>query len=165
MRKYYGAVVCENGHRLHALFQPGDVPDPRCGKCGTPTLTLCEECSAPLRGMMEAGGPNQSDHVKDHCWNCGKPYPWRKKQIKNGQKLLAVHFEIEDWDQATKDRLREIAGEIETNDASGEYIVAVGTWLEQRGGPAAKNLLWDLVKSMGTDAVKTYVQARFGVPL
>ena len=114
--------------------------------------------------MMQGGGPNQGDHIKDHCWNCGKPYPWRKKQIENGRKLLAIHFEIEEWDEATKDRLREIAGEIETNDATGEYIVAVGTWLE-RGGPAAKNLLWDLVKSMGTDAVKSYVQARFGIPL
>ena len=78
------------------------------------------------------------------------------------EKTLALHFANEDWDEATKERLREIAGDLGNNSASADRVLALATWLEQRSGPVAKSALWEIVKTIGAEEVVGLVRTAFG---
>lgn len=78
------------------------------------------------------------------------------------EKLLALHLEINDWDAATQDRLKEISGEVASGSVNADYIMATGTWLEQHAGPAAKAALWEIVKTIAAEATINGVKGFFG---
>lgn len=52
-----------------------------CDKCGSETTTICEFCNAKIRGYEHfehcIGGPLQVP-APLNCYQCGKPYKWRK---------------------------------------------------------------------------------------
>jgi hypothetical protein len=75
-----------------------------------------------------------------------------------------LQLENSDWDEATKERLSEIAGELSSNSANPDIVIATATWLDQHAGPAAKKALWGIVKTVGSDALITAVKAYFGLP-
>jgi hypothetical protein len=124
MPEHHGAVVCEKGHVLSRLLRPGERADPKCGRCGSKTLTTCPKCKVPLRCYLQnaPGGGGPSDNLGNHCWSCGVAYPWREHQIGDAERLLALQSEIEDWDEATKERLREITGEIASGTANPDWL-------------------------------------------
>ena len=159
---YFGAAICVNGHAITSVLRPGEQHDPRCKKCGAEVIAQCRECTAPLRGSIR--GVIAGYSVPNNCWNCGAAFPWRQKQLGEAQEILALRFDTEDWDTATKDRLTEVMGKVATDSVSPDYIMAVADWLDRSSGPVAKRTLWEIVKTVGTDFVVTAVKAKFGIP-
>lgn len=125
-------------------------------------MAECRACSAPLRGSMR--GVLAGYSVPNNCWKCGAIFPWREKQLDEAQEILAMRFDTEDWDSATKDRLTEVMGKVAADAASPDYVMAVADWLDRSSGPAAKRTLWEIVKSVGTDFLINAVKAKFGIP-
>lgn len=169
MAEYYGAIVCESGHCISATREAGEAIDARCKTCGAKTWTKCTTppCNAPLRGYdfdgYESSEPGL-ESVGNYCFVCGQPYIWRRNKMAEAHKLLELRSEVEDWDTATKARLEEVMGEIETGSVSGEYVMAAADWLDQRGGASARKTLWEIVKAVGADALVSYVKTRIGIP-
>lgn len=164
MPEYYGAVVCQNGHVLSRMLRSGERPDPRCGKCGSNTITHCPSCDNAIRGArsdVPGGGP---DNVRDHCWQCGSPYPWRQKQIADAEDVLALQIEVNDWDEATQDRLREITAEIVDGSANPDKVMLVARWLDQHAGDTARQALWEVIKTAGAEALIGLFKATYHLP-
>jgi hypothetical protein len=162
MADYYGAAVCAKGHVVSGLLRPGERGDPKCGRCGSETIVQCPRCEAALRGHVK-GVPGGGLGLGDYCWSCGEPYPWRERQIADAKRLVELRSEIEDWDEATKQRLREITGEIAAGTANPDIVVATAEWLDQHAGPVAKKTLWEVVKAIGTQALESYVKLKLHI--
>jgi hypothetical protein len=163
--EYYGAVACEKGHVLSRVLHTGERADPNCSRCGGETLTSCGNCSAPLRGFRrDVPGGGGHGEPGQYCWSCGEPYPGREKSVADAMRLLNLQLEINEWDDATKERLSEMAGEISSNGANPDIVIATATWLDQRVGPVAKKTLWDIIRTAGSQALIDAVKSHFGLP-
>ncbi|MGC2131399.1 MAG: hypothetical protein WA629_15045, partial [Candidatus Aquilonibacter sp.] len=77
-------------------------------------------------------------------------------------RLLALNFDIEDWDEGTKERLRGISGEIVSGSASADLVIQTGRWLQRMGGDAARQLLWEVVKIAGAETLIAGVKGALG---
>ncbi len=162
---FFGAVVCENGHCFNIVLDTGQAADPRCIECGAKNLTNCLQCEAKIRGLRHRGvvtGAAFDQNFRNNCWSCGNAYPWREKRIAEVARLLALNFDIEDWDEGTKERLRGISGEIVSGSASADLVIQTGRWLQRMGGDAARQLLWEVVKIAGAETLIAGVKGALG---
>jgi len=75
--------VCKKwGHQVTDRYHssPGKKQQ-FCDKCGSETITQCENCRADIRGyyhsdvVLDLSG--QREIVPSCCSACGKPYPWK----------------------------------------------------------------------------------------
>lgn len=79
MGTYDVMQVCENGHKTtHSYNSHPEHRQSSCSECGADTIHECPECGTPIRGkyrvegVVSPGGPDP----RDHCHDCGAPYPW-----------------------------------------------------------------------------------------
>lgn len=78
---YDTAQICVNGH----LVNPTSISSPMhnkryCDTCGKATITACQNCTSPIRGVFHGGNPVSSSSYSppSFCHNCGSPFPWKK---------------------------------------------------------------------------------------
>lgn len=89
---YYDAMqVCLNGHLITERYH--ESPEFRkkfCTTCGEPTIFQCPECKAEIQGYYHTPGVVyiglSRTSVPHICHDCGKDYPWKKKQIEDFEK-------------------------------------------------------------------------------
>lgn len=101
VNRYLTAQVCLNGHTItRDLEEEGG--EKFCSKCGSITITQCDNCSAQLRGRIW-GTPIILGNIPPNpfCYNCGKPYPWTREAINTAQELAKDSTELNEEDRLT----------------------------------------------------------------
>jgi hypothetical protein len=79
MREYYGAAVCRRGHVETGMMDDPSRVSPRCDECGARVITNCQQCDAPIRGLIRGGTWTGYD-PPEFCFACGSPHPWASRQ-------------------------------------------------------------------------------------
>jgi hypothetical protein len=67
--------------------------------------------------------------------------------------------EVDKWNIAVKERALELIGDIESDKATGSEVLTAIKWLAQRGAEGARDIIVDVVSSLGSDAVKAYLRS------
>jgi len=121
-----------------------------CTTCGAPVIMQCPDCAA-LLPAYETAMPGQMYHP--HCGNCGKAYPWRAVAIARANRELNELAEVEEWEDAVKERARELIGDIASDNVSASGVRTAIKWMEQRGGEGAGKLVMWTVRAIGSAAL------------
>lgn len=149
------AAICDRGDVEYQCVGNCEVPA-RCSRCGSRVLTACDACKKPI--------PTCYTRRPDHCVGCGSAYPWTTAAREEVLKTLALQAEVEEWDDARKERTQEFFDEVADGSISAERVEATITWFGQRFGEAAKSTLWGIVRAVGTEGVKSVLRAH-GFPI
>lgn len=89
---YYDTMqVCErNGHKVTDWYDTSpEVRQDHCHICGSKTIIKCPICQTNIRGyrhfksIVGGSGPE----VPLYCHQCGKPYPWKDRLVKERRVL------------------------------------------------------------------------------
>lgn len=91
---YNKATICLNGHTISSSEQNYSK---FCKLCGSKTISLCEECNTPIKGIYE------DDLIIDffynppaYCDECGNAHPWTSQILHNAVELIALDDDIPD---------------------------------------------------------------------
>lgn len=93
---YLNATICLNGHVVSSTKAEYT---PFCDICGKATISICSNCSKPIRGDYEVPGVAAIGfpyHKPSYCYNCGYPFPWTEQLINNAVELIALDEELTD---------------------------------------------------------------------
>jgi len=90
---YDTAQICINGHVINS--QSVSRPDHNsdfCDKCGAATITECQNCNKPIRGIYHSpyhliSSDVTSFALRSFCPECGKAYPWTETRLKAAKEL------------------------------------------------------------------------------
>lgn len=102
---YYDvAQVCLNGQVVNDTSQENpQMNQDYCSNCGERTITVCCNCSEPVRGFLHIPGVVYSDYARpSFCHNCGEPYPWTERKLEAANELAQ---ELDELTSKEKDRL------------------------------------------------------------
>ncbi len=98
------AQICVQGHvrSVDGCFERGA----NCTKCGAACIDECQNCRAPLRGLL-ADSPVQHYELPFFCFasECGLPYPWMQDKLDTAHELL---YDNKDLSLAELDELWEL---------------------------------------------------------
>lgn len=132
-------------------------------RCGSRILTECPnaDCGVPLPPNDH---PVEGEEYLGYCPACGHAYPWRERAVQRAKRTLEELAEVEDWNEAAKERALELVDEIATDTATASLIETRLAWLSQRGAEAAKSVIIELVKSIATDGLKAILKAKGLLP-
>jgi hypothetical protein len=84
---YDVAQICLNGHKINSSSRRlPEFNQTFCDKCGGKTITECPSCATPIRGYF-AGSMSITYDVHEHCYQCGKAFPWTE-----GKKAAALEL-------------------------------------------------------------------------
>lgn len=86
---YYIPTVCVNGH---IISESESNYQPKCGKCGEDTISICQNCNMPIKGWSKPKGisGHYPMRLEYFCYSCGLPYPWTQKIIDNAVELATL---------------------------------------------------------------------------
>lgn len=90
---YDTAQICTNGHVINSCSVSIPVHNKNfCDKCGEPTITICQNCNAPIKGYYNQANVMALIYHTDlklprFCPDCGKPYPWTEAKLKAAKEL------------------------------------------------------------------------------
>lgn len=91
---YKGATICLNGH---VISKHEASSQKYCSICGKETYSICNQCKAPIRGILEVtdviGYRNYDKPF--YCYECGSPYPWTLKILDSAVELVSLDDELD----------------------------------------------------------------------
>lgn len=155
MSYYYTAEVCENGHyTTDSIETSHELRSPFCPKCGKETFTQCKHCNANIRGKYEVPGVVAVGFgwtPPNHCYNCGKPYPWTESRIGAAQALADELDELTDQERET---LKEVLPDLGSDTPQTELAAFRYRKVRSTLGSATKVVLDKTVGALATIAVK-----------
>ena len=89
--------ICLNGHIISHNTKNIRVEN-YCSKCGSKTITACQQCSSPIKGGISYEDEYTYDFEEcpkpQYCRDCGMPFPWTTKILTNSVALLALDEEL-----------------------------------------------------------------------
>lgn len=146
------ALVCRKGHLINDAMHSSPAYNTKfCEKCGAETISECQACRRPIRGM-KLGGPFlvHSPGPPAFCNNCGTALPWTEASRRALSELLAMTGASDAEQAALRDSVPALASD------SPETPVAVAKWKKFLAG-AGKELasgLKDVLVHLATEAAK-----------
>ncbi len=100
---YDVAQVCMNGHMVNPASQASPEHNKSyCDTCGKKTITACQSCNTPIRGLFWGTYSASEPAPPNHCHQCGQPFPWTEAKQKAALELFA---ELLDLEQEQRDEL------------------------------------------------------------
>ena len=104
MRGYDTAQICLNGHVINDSIRTSpEFNKDYCDKCGSATITTCQECKSDIQGYYNHEGVFisllETMAAPSFCHKCGKPYPWTEAKLKAAHDLAQ---ELEDISEEEK---------------------------------------------------------------
>lgn len=121
-------------------------PDPYCTKCGSPTVTACEHCSARIKVTQRPS----------YCGHCGKPFPWTEEHIKAAKEYAD---ELDQLDADEKAIFKETIVDLTAETPRTELAVQRFAKFMRKIGPTASSAM----KSIIVDVVTTEVKKKLGL--
>jgi hypothetical protein len=151
------AQLCLNGHLIvGSVKRHPDFAAQFCEKCGSPTITSCQKCDWPIRGIsptawMADMGPYRPPSF---CGECGTPFPWTKTALDAAKSLT------DEQDSLTAEEKAELKTSIEnmTSDTA-VTPVAAGKFktLLKKMAPQAGEMLKSVVLTIATGEAKRWL--------
>ena len=155
MGYYLTAEVCPNGHHTTSFAETSsESRSPFCPKCGEETLTQCRHCNANIRGDYKAPGVivfGSRWKPKNHCYSCGKPYPWTEMRIQAAQDLAN---EIDELTNEEREMLRDLLPDLGADTPRTELATFRYSKVSKGLQSATKVILDKTVGALATVAVK-----------
>jgi len=151
------AQLCLKGHLIVGSIQRDrDFGAPFCEECGSPTITSCQKCDWPIRGVsptawMANSGPYRPPRF---CGECGTPFPWTKTALDAAKSLT------DEQDGLTPDEKAELKTSIDdlTSDTAVTPVAARKfKALLKKMAPQAGEILKALVLSIATGEAKRHL--------
>lgn len=96
MGYYKTAKICLNGHLISSNIENHSADYPFCTSCGSKTITICQNCQAPIHGYYHIKGVVSFEEptVPAFCHNCGEPYPWTKTFLETAEGMVDMFDEL-----------------------------------------------------------------------
>lgn len=97
---YDVAQVCPNGHVANSsIVNCPEFNQDFCAECGEKTVTTCENCKVPIRGLLWGGSLGiQRYKPPAYCINCGSALPWTDRKIEAAIELSLDGGELQGED-------------------------------------------------------------------
>jgi hypothetical protein len=159
MGTYHTAQICLNGHVItQSADRSPELTEKHCSKCGAETITLCQNCSARIRGFYDI--PNVVSLVQRYilprfCYECGNPYPWTQKKLKAAKELTVELDELSDKEKEVfKKSLDALVRDTPETEVSAIRIKKLLVKTGETGAVLFRNILVDILsetakKSLG----------------
>lgn len=148
------AVICTNGHVLNAAALAYPDPDAAfCDRCGSPALSRCPSCAAPIRGEFHISGMLSLSpySMPAYCHACGSAYPWTEERLAGAALLADEMDQLSTWErEQLKESIRAVACDAPTSAAH----VARLKRLLARVGDAAADSFRQILVDIVTEAVR-----------
>ena len=157
---YDTAQICVNGHVVTDKFvKSPEVGRKFCEKCGAPTITNCQACSAIIRGFHHLEHVSYSADYKlpSFCPDCGKPYPWTEAKIQAAYELTE---EMENLSDEEKELLSRSIDDLITDSPRTELAATRFKKLLVKVGEPAAYALRTLVVDIASETAKKLIQGR-----
>ncbi len=153
------AQICEKGHLVvGSIKDHGDFRSDFCEKCGARTITSCQNCDWPIRGIgpyawMADAGPYQPPSF---CGECGTAFPWTQAAL-SAAKALADQQENLSGEEKTE--LKTSIDEMMSDTAVTPVAAGKFKALIQKMGPQAAEMLKSVVLTIATAEAKKHLAA------
>jgi len=99
------AQICTNGHVINSCFlTTPHINREFCSRCGAPTITQCQYCSAIIRGSYHTRISTSDFARPSFCSDCGKPYPWTEAKIQAAHTLAEEMENLSDKEREVLSR-------------------------------------------------------------
>lgn len=144
---YNNATICLNGHIVSKYDAHAQK---HCTKCGSETYSYCLKCNSPIRGLFDTPGVcivgNRRLVLPYYCYECGSPYPWTEKILKNAVELLSLD---DDLDETSKSLIKNAIPELIVDTPTTPVAIAK----YRKGISSAGQILKDSLRQLLIDAV------------
>lgn len=118
------AQICLNGHVITLMLAMSpERSQSFCSECGSPTISECPECNAPIHGYHVSPGiigGTSSERVPAFCHNCGTSYPWTAARLEAARELAD---DAEELDGDERDQLKKTLDDL-VNDTPRTQVAA-----------------------------------------
>ena len=145
------AQICENGHVANSSTQ--DFPQfnqKYCKRCGSPTITNCPECNAPIRGVYrEVFSTGYT--APGFCIECGKPFPWTESKLKAAHTLVQ---ELDSLDDDEKEMLEKSLDDLVRDTPSTPVAATRFKKLVTRAGQGAASAFREILVDIASESAK-----------
>lgn len=155
---YDTAQVCINGHAINDSFkQHPTLNQDFCDKCGAKTITQCESCNPPIKGLYNVPGVAAIGFEyppPKFCHNCGKPYPWTKSSLKAAKELAG---EIENLNDEEKRILKQSLDELVKDSPNTQVAALRFKRLMSKTGKSSADALKDILVNILSESAKKLI--------
>jgi hypothetical protein len=152
---YDVAQVCLNGHLINgASVQYPNHNEKFCGKCGEPTVTNCETCKSPIRGIYHHNGPVLSEglcRASNFCHQCGKSYPWAVRGLQAAKELAD---EMEELEPNERDALKKSLDELVKDSPAAEIAGVRFKKLMKKAGGGSVEVMKSVVSDLLSETIR-----------
>ena len=153
MNGYDIAQICINGHVINSCsVSTPHINRKFCQRCGSPTITACQYCSAKIKGSYLTNISTSGFTRPSFCSDCGKPYPWTEAKIQAAHDLAK---ELENITKEEREILHRSIDDMVTDSPRTELAVTrFIKLLAKVGEPAARALRELIIEIASSAAVK-----------
>ncbi len=149
--RFYAGHICRKGH-VHSADGKNETADgDHCQQCGSPILTTCPHCEAPIRGQDLW---LHHEYVRpSFCYKCARPYPWQEERLQIARELLYHDGKLT---QDDRDKLWDLLKDVMSNPSDG-LVPAKRKLIDinlAKAGQATKDILTDLIAKTIAEIVK-----------
>lgn len=171
--KYGTAQICTSGHLVCPDISafPEKVSD-FCSDCGSPVISKCPSCQAPIRGLhylmspeyrlvqhgsLFDGGitasnelydwhqqPDEDFKVPAYCYQCGSPYPWTLRLLESADRITDLMDELS---EKQKEQLKECFPNLLSNSVESSYSALLASKLLSLTSSIAQGALKNLLEN------------------
>jgi hypothetical protein len=154
MGKYDLGLVCLNGHVVNSTASSHPELNAQfCSQCGEPTISVCPDCQATIRGFFRVPGVVSmvAWKVPHHCYSCGKAYPWTQRQA---EALQEVVDELEELSDEDREKLKQSIPNIVAETPKSETAALRFKKAAAKAGAAGGKVLMEVLAKVAVEGVK-----------
>ena len=155
MGYYKMGQACLNGHQITG-DATSNLASNFCGTCGEATITTCPSCKATIRGKyyVENVIGFSGWELANHCWGCGKAYPWTQAKLDAVQELADAIEELTPHErEVIVELMPHLVQETPRTKPAGFKVATILGKMTGPGRAALRDLLNDIVVEAGKTAL------------
>ena len=151
--EYDIAQICLRAHVTNAEYMDKPKHNQKfCSTCGSPTITTCQSCNAPIRGHSYSRDPIYAPDWKPPLYyhECGSPYPWTDELLRAAQELA------DEVPNLTDDEKKQMGQDITDIVHNAPRTPAAANRLKRlaiKAGESTKDAIIQLASNIASDAL------------
>jgi hypothetical protein len=148
------AQICLHGHVINMESSYYPEHNKRfCSHCGASTITTCQICNTPIRGLYHTN-PNYPVYrvinppIPLFCHECGKPYPWALEILEAAKELADEAPNLSDDE---KNQMKQDITDVISNSSRATVATNRLKRIVTKAGEPIKNALIELLSKYASD--------------